>query len=64
MNKRMNLCSPSSPPLLSSLFSLTLRNQQLKGLRRKVIQISHFKVGLLALSPRVRYPICGSRGLC
>lgn len=52
----MNLCSPSSPPLLSSLFSWALRNQQLKGLRRKVIQISHFKVGPLSSQSPCKVP--------
>ena len=65
MNKRKNLCSPSPPPLPSNLFSLALRNQQLKGLRnRKMIQKVVFKQGLLALSPSGRYLICGNRGLC
>ena len=56
MNKRMNLCSPSPPPLLSSLFSLALRNQQLKGLRRKVIQISSFKAGPLSSQSPCKVP--------
>lgn len=65
MNKRMNLCSPSPPPLPSNLFSLVLRNHQLKGLRhRKVIQKVIFKQDLLALSPSGRYLICGNHGLC
>lgn len=45
---------PSSP--LSSLFSLALRNPQLKGLRRKVIQTSSFKVGPLSSQSPCKVP--------